>query len=474
MRKNDHPEVEPVVLKNLGSIRPGVYILAGLIAALLLAFFAVFFLHGLVTDKSYIRFTTDLKGFAIYEDGHYLGSTDGSVYRTTSGEHKYTVSYNGIAVSEITYDVERYYFATLFRRPVQEIEFTPQSSESLKSEIENTFASEIAAWSRVTDYSDRYHFPPLYSDLASNAKALSLGDISSVWLYGAMHITSDTLYQDYLKGRAILEDSNVIYSSDMLASLEKNLSSIIDGSGKSVKMDSERTSVKPVRDGEFFYYGKSEVIMGTDSSLSYPECNTYPVKTEAGPFAISAVAVSEYEYALFVEENPEWAKSNKAALMEKGLVDDNYLNGITLNTKIVSGKPIRNISYYAAEAYTAWYSQKTGVNAVLPTEAEWTVAALSASYKSPMMSLISMDTDLNAPQNMMGQLWEFTSSSYIPLGRVSGYAEAEELSAIYPYDDIVIKGGSYISDFSKVSLDSVGVMTRSACSEYTGFRIAIR
>ena len=94
IRKPQLPEVEPVVLKNLGSMRPGVYILIALIALILAAFFVVFFLHGLTTNKSYITFNTNLKGVAIYEDGAYLGSTDGSVYRTTSGEHVYTFTYN--------------------------------------------------------------------------------------------------------------------------------------------------------------------------------------------------------------------------------------------------------------------------------------------------------------------------------------------------------------------------------------------
>ena len=124
IRKPQLPEVEPVVLKNLGSMRPGVYILIALIALILAAFFVVFFLHGLTTNKSYITFNTNLKGVAIYEDGAYLGSTDGSVYRTTSGEHVYTFSYNGVELGSVNYIVKRYYFATFFRRPLQKIEFS--------------------------------------------------------------------------------------------------------------------------------------------------------------------------------------------------------------------------------------------------------------------------------------------------------------------------------------------------------------
>ena len=76
--------------------------------------------------------------------------------------------------------------------------------------------------------------------------------------------------------------------------------------------------------------------------------------------------------------------------------------------------------------------------------------------------------------NMRGQLWEFTQSAYIPLSRVVGYELGEELAIEFPYDDVVIKGGSYINDESKISISTVGVTSKNSCSEYVGFRIAVR
>lgn len=473
MRKQQLPEVDPVVLKNLGSMRPGLYIFIGIIVAILLLFFIVFFMHGLVTDKSYIKFDTPLKGVAIYQDGTYLGSTDGSVYRTTSGNHSYEFIYNNISIGTVEYDVDRYYFATLFRRPVQAIEFAPTANEKLKDEMSSTFAREISEWSKFLDYSDRYHFPPLYSEFAKNAIALNFGDISETWLYGAMHVTSEALYKDYLEAAAILKDSSIKYSSEKLNNLEKLLPEIIsDTTTKAVKTQATDYAL-PVNEGEFFFYPSTEVKMGDNSLISYPECNTYPVDVNVPSFGISAVAVSEYEYAVFVEENPIWNKNNKSELIKQGLVDDNYLNGITLSTAVYSLKPIRNISYYAADAFCSWLSEKTGNTFALPSEAEWTLAAYSSSAKPYTKSLISTDSDMTSPQNMMGQLWEFTSTPYIPLMRIAGYEEALKLAALYPTEDIIIKGGSYINDPSTVSVESVGVTTKKSCSEYVGFRVAV-
>ena len=57
--------------------------------------------------------------------------------------------------------------------------------------------------------------------------------------------------------------------------------------------------------------------------------------------------------------------------------------------------------------------------------------------------------------------------------RIAGYEEALKLAALYPTEDIIIKGGSYINDPSTVSVESVGVTTKKSCSEYVGFRVAV-
>ena len=474
IRKHQLPDVEPVVLKSFGSMRPGVYILIALIGILVLAFFIVFFLHGLTTNKSYITFKTNLNGIAIYQDGSYLGSTDGSVYRTTSGEHEYSFFYNGIELGSLHHNVKRYYFATFFRRPLQEIEYLFNANSESEAVFTNSFAENIAIWSKHLNYDERYHFPPLYSEFAQNASVLGFKDISSVWLYGAMHITSNTLYEDYLKGKSILDESGIKYMSSELSELEKLIPTLLSESSSSVVKASSNEKIKGKRDGEFFYYTSTALNMGEDTLLRYPETNTYPISLEVPAFGISAVVVSEYEYALFAEENPMWKKSNKDNLIQAGLADENYLNGITLNTNSYSTKPIRNISYYAAEAYCSWLSQKSGKNIVLPTEAEWTVAALSAADQKYTKGLISTSSDLSSPMNMMGQLWEYTSSAYIPHARVSGYKVAENLASEFPYDDIILKGGSYINDESKITTSTVGVSSKNTCSEYVGFRIAVK
>ena len=44
----------------------------------------------------------------------------------------------------------------------------------------------------------------------------------------------------------------------------------------------------------------------------------------------------------------------------------------------------------------------------------------------------------------------------------------------HQYDDIIVKGGSWINTPDQVDIDTVGAMDRSACSVYAGFRIGVR
>ena len=111
---------------------------------------------------------------------------------------------------------------------------------------------------------------------------------------------------------------------------------------------------------------------------------------------------------------------------------------------------------------------------MIPTEAEWTVAALSCSGKRYTTSLMAADNDDTSPSFMMGQLWEMTSTPYIPLSRVCDYDKAVELGEAFPYDDIIVKGGSYLNRPGAITVDTVGAVGRAATSPYVTLRIGIR
>lgn len=471
-RKPELPEVEPVRLRPVLGLRPGVFILLLSIAAAILLLFIVAVLPGLVSATGYVRFSTNTVNTAIYEDGRYIGSSEGSVYRLDAGDHTFSFYVDGAYAGSVDARVPHRIFFTLFVHRTDTIRFEAVNSPEIEKAVTDRFAREAAAWSQVIDYDETYHCPPLFTDFATNASALGFEDVSAPLLYGALHITSGAMHQDFLDALGILSESGVHYRSTELDSLIQLLGrTYIDG----IADDGSVPVPMAVRaegagDG-FFSYEGGTVSMGNGGAISYPASNGHRADVKVNPFSIAALPVTEYEYALFMEQNPYWAKSNKSQLIADGMADEGYLDGISPSRYVMSSRPIRSVSWYAAEAYCRWISEETGIETRLPEEAEWYAAARSADGKPYSSSLVSIDSDTSSPSFMMGQVWEMTGTPYIPLMRLSDYGKAVELGDSYPYDGIIIKGGSYINADDGITADTVGVMEKSQTSPFVGFRV---
>ena len=472
LRKQQLPEVEPVKLKPFHGIRPGVYILIFWALVVLLISFFLFVLPGLASDTSYITFNEPIVGSGVLEDGIYLGSGNDGVYKTSSGHHVYTFIYEGEEYGRIETNLKRRVLFTLFSHKPVLIEPERSYSDGFKDKVESAFIRDVSLYSAVIDPPSSFHYPPLFSAFASNAVEAGIKDVSSVWLLSMAHITSSVLYDDYLEGKDILLDNGVLFETEDTLILDKTLSSLYGGEGVKLLKTMENTIGSPSVQDDYFSYGKTKVEMGYDTTLSIENVKEAPIVLDVDGFSIAKNLVTEHDWALFVSSNPMWAKDNLDELIAKGLVDDNYLKGITLSPFIYSIRPIRNISYHAAEAYVAWKSEVDKIQYHIPTEGEWYTAALSAKDKDYVTSLVYIENNPTSPTAMLGQLWEFTSTPYIPLSRVSDYDRLIELSALYNSDDVIIKGGSYVSDPASISIDSVGITSKSMCSEFCGLRLA--
>ena len=471
-KKPQLPEVEPVTLKSYHGIRPGIYILAFFFLAILLLSFLLFLLPGLVSNVSYVTFNEAVMGSGVYEDGIYLGSGNDGVYKTTSGPHTYTFFYEGVEYGRKEVELQRQLFFTLFSHRKTSITSDSSFGEEFVAAAEKAFVRDLASYSAVLEHGSSFHVPPIYETFANNMVLSGVKDITSLWLFGASHVTTEELYEDYLRGREILEGSSIVFLDDSVEKLESILSSIFSGKSERLYGLKEGEVTMPRENGDFFSYPSSTVVMGRSGDLNINGAKEAPILTQVPSFSIARNAVTEHDWALFVEENPMWSASNRDELVSMGLVDSNYLKGINLSPYINSIRPIRNISYYSAAAYVEWKSEKDGVEYHIPTEAEWTLAARSAEDKAYVTSLVYVENNPSTPTAMAGQLWEFTSTPYIPLSRVSDYSLLLEIEKEFGYCDIIVKGGSYVNDPNSVDIHSVGVMDRSFCSDYLGLRLA--
>lgn len=459
-------DVEPVRLPSFGPLRPGKYILISLITVILLAVFLLFFLPGIVKGGRYVTFTSSMSSVGVIIDGKYTGSTSGTNYFIESGSHEAEYIKNGITIGKDTLEIDHPVFATLFIRRTQTVDIVPSQTDGLYESIFDSTLESVVSYSAVLSYDETYNYPPLYTSYARDVSAIGIRDVSSDFHLLSSFVTTGEMLDDLKAAAAILDENGVKYSTADLTVLD----SLISGNGENTDCTllSPSGNAHYTSDGFYSYSGES-FTMGVNGKVSIETMNTLPVTVITSDFDLAQFYVTEYEYALFTKENPYWAKDNLETLIADGMADEYYLAGITLSTAYVSNLPVRNISWYAADAYCRWLSEKTGTEYRMPSEAEWYQAASSAEDRAYASSILSLDNGSHtSPLSMLGGLWEFTSSAYVPLSRIDGMTyDAGDLSQ----SDIIVKGGSYINDPSDISRETVGVMRREVCSDYTGLRL---
>lgn len=467
-KKTKLPEVEPVHLQPWHGIRPAYYILALFFLFLLVVFFLLCLLPGLISGKSYVKFDTSLPILGVYEDSTYLGNGYGGKFETTSGEHTYTFTYEGIVIGEQTENIKRHYFFTLFSHKTTVIKPVLTYSDEVKAKAVLVCAEDIAAFSAVTDFSSSTVYPDIMVKFAQTAVEMELDDVSDIWLYSILHVTSAVMYEDAVSAKSVLEKAGISYETDESRKVESFLNALYgEEKNNEITKTDETSEIKVTKDGSFYRYDGGTVTLGKTTSSDYPESDYIPITLSYSAFSMASNLVTENEYAQFVEENPKWSRDNLTELVNEGLVDSNYLKNITLSSR--SSRPIRSISWYAAAAYTEWRSEKDGVEYSLPTLSEWTVAALSASDKDYVTSLVFVENNSSTPTSLMGQLWDMTETQYIPLMRLLDEETISDLETLFPFDDIIVMGGSYVND--NVTLEDTGVAHKYSCSEFNGFRL---
>lgn len=425
-------------------------------------------LPGILDDTCCVSFTSSLPVFGVYEDGKYLGNGHDSLLKTTSGSHTFTYTYEGIEIGKEEIKLPRCIFFTLFSR--RGIRVTPHFTftEEVRKTAVDRFAEETALLSLVTEWSDKAEYPEYITRFALTCREMDIRDMRSIWLYTLLHVTSGEMYDDAVSAELILRSFPAEYSSEDSMRVMDYLDELYgEKSVRKIEVKDETDSIVFEKDGDYFTYRGAKVTLGKDSDTSYPSSDTLGITLSYDTFSIASSFVTENDYALFVENNRKWSRENIEELMAEGLVDENYLKDISLSVR--SSLPIRYISYYAAKAYCEWKSKVDGILYSLPTEAEWTVAALSSSSRPYVTTRYYTDSDSSSPSGLMGQLWDMTETPYIPLMRLVSTATVESLEEMFPYDGIILHGGSYVND--NVTISTVGTAYRNSSSPYNGFRL---
>ena len=455
-RKKNLPEVEKVELKSHFGLRPGLCILFSALLLLLVLFFLFGLLPGIVKGGRYVSFTSPLSDVGVYVDGIYTNSSEGAYTFIPSGEHTFSYVKEGMTFQEEKVTIDHPVLFTLFRRPTLDVEISvPESQkEMLWQKTKQSYVNKLNEESRILSYDNVFRYEDIYQKMAKDNIALNAED-SELWDLSSSFITTEEMLADYKSAAGTLPFAN---DSALVEELFNNAGEI----GK------ERAAYQNVHleteDG-FSFVPAGTYRIGRSVSRSYPEVAEMGIDVSTDGFYISNRMVSESEFAEFLHENPSWGRENKDNLIREGLVDEHYLDGMLLSTSFSAERPVRNISYYAAMAYTEWKSKKDGVDYYLPSSEEWEIAALLSDGKISRRAY-SYDDGESTPYDLLGGLWEFTRTPFVPLSRYLGKDIDEEL---LPDIDVIVKGGSYIDE--EADKETIGVVMKKDSMEYLGMRL---
>jgi len=468
-KKRELPQVEPVKIKPLFGLKPGVWLTIAYLLAILLILFVVGILPDIINGSKRISFSSAAYNAAVYVDDIYEGGTP-FTRKIKSGTHEVVYKVNGYEIDRFTIKVGHpIFFNWLFPR-TQKVSSAATLTQEAFIAISKELLEDANSYGAILEYDDTHRYAPIFTTYANSIKGSNFEKDTSALEAAFLFITTQEMYNDAKNALQILELNNDIeLTANKLFSnsQQDTVGEIIDNPTLTATPTTLYASLFEI---EGFEIPQATFSNGKVVESSYPQVKEAGNIVTTGTFNISSICVTENMWAYFVNENPTWSVSNKEELIEQGLVDEYYLDGVTLSTTISSNRPVRNISWYAANAFCTWLSSKTGKNVTLPTSDQWIAATLTVTEQGYQKSLMP-SLDSTAPSAMLGGVWEITNSLYIPLEKISNYDAQTVIESLDAKTHIIVKGGSYVNSSSDINVYTVGTAYRNLCSDFMGFRI---
>ncbi len=197
------------------------------------------------------------------------------------------------------------------------------------------------------------------------------------------------------------------------------------------------------------------------------------------PHSMANRLVTNGEYREFIDAGgygkaDYWLSDGWAAVNEQGWnrplywsegLDSEFTLGGPRD--IDPGAPVTHVSYYEADAFARW------AGARLPTEFEWELAAESARPDGNFMESGYLHPRRSDSDQLFGDVWEWTSSSYAPYPGFEPLAGSlGEYNGKFMCNQMTVRGGSCATSQSHIRKSYRSFFYPDARWQFLGFRLA--
>jgi ergothioneine biosynthesis protein EgtB len=199
------------------------------------------------------------------------------------------------------------------------------------------------------------------------------------------------------------------------------------------------------------------------------------------PFAITERAVTNEDWLAFMADGgyarPElWLSDGWHAVQEHGWTAPGYWSQADGQWQVFTtagvrpvrrAEPVCHVSFYEADAYARW------AGARLPTEQEWEVAAGPVAHRRGQLLDPGRLHPGLAGLHMLGDVWEWTSSAYLPYpGFVPVEGAIGEYNGKFMCDQHVLRGASCATPVGHKRLTYRNFFPAGSRWAFAGLRLA--